>query len=129
MWISYFSIDFDYFSKHYEEEIIENGIVCRDMIRLAMELNKTYNYLGEEKMEVHKAITAHSRKQNESVKACLQLDAQREATIEVAVSLASNGKEFSVDVINVVTKQINDLAKMVLPCGVNMLQKKWLWSM
>ncbi|MGQ0452883.1 GNAT family N-acetyltransferase, partial [Bacillus sp. SS-TM] len=35
-----FSIDFDYFSKHYEEEIIENGIVCRDMIRLAMELNK-----------------------------------------------------------------------------------------
>ena len=74
MWISYFSIDFDYFSKHYEEEIIENGIVCRDMIRLAMELNKTYNYLGK-KMEVHKAITAHSRKQNESVKACLQLDA------------------------------------------------------
>ncbi|MGE7882565.1 GNAT family N-acetyltransferase [Bacillus sp. NPDC094077] len=35
-----FSIDFDYFSKHYEEEIVENGIVCRDMIRLAMELNK-----------------------------------------------------------------------------------------
>ncbi|AXO97711.1 GNAT family acetyltransferase [Bacillus cereus Rock3-42] len=35
-----FSIDFDYFSKHYEEEIIENGIVCRDMIRLAMELNE-----------------------------------------------------------------------------------------
>ncbi|EJV88555.1 GNAT family N-acetyltransferase [Bacillus mycoides] len=35
-----FFIDFDYFSKHYEEEIIENGIVCRDMIRLAMELNK-----------------------------------------------------------------------------------------
>ena len=62
-------------------------------------------------MEVHKAITAHSRKQNESVKACLQLDAQREAAIEAAVSLASNGKEFSVDVINVVTKQINDLAK------------------
>ncbi|EOQ33196.1 TPA: GNAT family N-acetyltransferase [Bacillus cereus] len=35
-----FSIDFDYFSKHYEEEIIENGIVCRDMIRLAMELTQ-----------------------------------------------------------------------------------------
>ncbi|MDH4421035.1 MULTISPECIES: GNAT family N-acetyltransferase [Bacillus] len=35
-----FSIDFDYFSKHYEEELIENGIVCRDMIRLAMELNE-----------------------------------------------------------------------------------------
>lgn len=62
-------------------------------------------------MEVHKAITAHSRKQNESVKACLELDAQREAAIEAAVSLASKGKEFSVDIINVVTKQINDLAK------------------
>ncbi|MGG0186414.1 GNAT family N-acetyltransferase [Bacillus rhizoplanae] len=33
-----FSIDFDYFSKHYEEENIENGIVCRDMIRLTMDL-------------------------------------------------------------------------------------------
>ncbi|MCM3738129.1 GNAT family N-acetyltransferase [Bacillus cytotoxicus] len=33
-----FSIDFDYFSKHYEEEIMENGIVCRDMIRLTMDL-------------------------------------------------------------------------------------------
>ncbi|MGE7882566.1 YpbS family protein [Bacillus sp. NPDC094077] len=62
-------------------------------------------------MEVHKAITAHSRKQNEIVKTFLQLDAQREAAIEAAISLASNGKEFSVDVINVVTKQINDLAK------------------
>ncbi len=72
-------------------------------------------------MEVHKAITAHSRKQNESVKACLQLDAQREAAIEAAVSLASNGKEFSVDVINVVTKQINDLAKN----GVT-LQRKYV---
>ena len=97
-----------------------------DMIRLAIN-EQTYNYLGKEKMEVHKAITAHSRKQNESVKACLQLDAQREAAIEG--HFASNGKEFSVDVINVVTKQINDLAKMVLPCSVNMLQKKWLWSM
>lgn len=32
------AIDFDYFSKHYEEEIIENGIICRDMIRLTMNL-------------------------------------------------------------------------------------------
>ncbi|WP_242217499.1 YpbS family protein [Bacillus cereus group sp. BfR-BA-01380] len=62
-------------------------------------------------MEVHEAITAHSRKQNEVVKAFLQLEAQREAAIEAAVSLASNGKPFSVDVINMVTKQINDLAK------------------
>ena len=77
-----FSIDFDYFSKHYEEE-----------------------------MEVHKAITAHSRKQNGIVTTFLQLEAQREAAIEAAVALASNGKHFSVDAINMVTKQINDLAK------------------
>ncbi|MDR4156961.1 DUF2533 family protein, partial [Bacillus cereus] len=31
--------------------------------------------------------------------------------IEAAIYLASNGKEFLVDVISVVTKQINDLAK------------------
>ncbi|QWU44431.1 MULTISPECIES: DUF2533 family protein [Bacillus] len=62
-------------------------------------------------MEVHKAITAHSRKQNEIVKIFLQLDAQREAAIEAAIALASNGKHFSVDAINMVTQQINDLAK------------------
>ncbi|MGG0459283.1 DUF2533 family protein [Bacillus mycoides] len=62
-------------------------------------------------MEVHKAITAHSRKQNEIVKIFLQLDAQREAAIGAAIALASNGKHFSVDAINMVTKQINDLAK------------------
>ncbi|RLL43695.1 N-acetyltransferase [Oceanobacillus piezotolerans] len=32
------SVEFDYFSKHYQEEIVENGIVCRDMIRLGMKL-------------------------------------------------------------------------------------------
>ncbi|PQZ59511.1 MULTISPECIES: YpbS family protein [Bacillus] len=62
-------------------------------------------------MEVHKAITAHSRKQNEIVKIFLQLDAQREAAIEATIALASNGKHFSVDAINMVTQQINDLAK------------------
>ncbi|MFD3446049.1 GNAT family N-acetyltransferase [Microbacteriaceae bacterium 4G12] len=31
-------IDHDYFVKYYEEPIIENGIVCRDMIRLALDL-------------------------------------------------------------------------------------------
>ena len=44
-------------------------------------------------MEVHKAITAHSRKQNESVKACLQLDA-REAAIEAPYLLRQMGKNF-----------------------------------
>ncbi|MCG3086864.1 GNAT family N-acetyltransferase [Sporosarcina cyprini] len=29
----------DFFTFHYKEEIVENGIVCRDMIRLRMELS------------------------------------------------------------------------------------------
>ncbi len=32
------SIDHDFFVKNYDEEIIENGIICRDMIRLKMDL-------------------------------------------------------------------------------------------
>lgn len=31
-------IDFDFFTKNYPEEIYENGIQCRDMIRLTQEL-------------------------------------------------------------------------------------------
>ncbi|GAK38899.1 N-acetyltransferase [Paenibacillus sp. TCA20] len=31
-------IDRDFFTRHYEEKIVENGIPCVDMIRLAMEL-------------------------------------------------------------------------------------------
>ncbi|ABS21630.1 YpbS family protein [Bacillus cytotoxicus] len=62
-------------------------------------------------MEVHTAITAHSRKQNEIVKTFLQLEAQREAAIDAVVALASSGKQFSVDAINRITKQMNELAK------------------
>ncbi|SEN71032.1 Predicted N-acetyltransferase YhbS [Mesobacillus persicus] len=31
-------VDIDFFVRHYPEEIVENGIMCRDMIRLAMDL-------------------------------------------------------------------------------------------
>ena len=31
-------VDIDFFIRHYDEEIIENGIQCRDMIRLSMDL-------------------------------------------------------------------------------------------
>lgn len=31
-------VDFDYFTRHYDEEISENGLICRDMIRLSYEL-------------------------------------------------------------------------------------------
>ncbi|MFD0587480.1 GNAT family N-acetyltransferase [Paenibacillus sp. GCM10027627] len=32
------SIDHDFFVRHYEEEIIEDGIACRDMIRLRLDI-------------------------------------------------------------------------------------------
>lgn len=31
-------VDMDFFIRHYSEEIVENGIQCRDMIRLAQDL-------------------------------------------------------------------------------------------
>jgi ribosomal protein S18 acetylase RimI-like enzyme len=33
-------IDQDFFTRHYEEVIVENGIQCRDMIRLALHLSQ-----------------------------------------------------------------------------------------
>jgi ribosomal protein S18 acetylase RimI-like enzyme len=33
------SVDHDFFIRHYEEKIFENGIRCRDMIRLSQDLN------------------------------------------------------------------------------------------
>jgi hypothetical protein len=61
--------------------------------------------------EVHHAITAHSKKQHAIVKTFIELDQKREAYIEEAVSLCQNGQPFSVERINEVTKQINELAK------------------
>lgn len=31
-------VDLDFFMRHYDEDIYENGILCRDMIRLSMDL-------------------------------------------------------------------------------------------
>ncbi|MFD3446048.1 YpbS family protein [Microbacteriaceae bacterium 4G12] len=62
-------------------------------------------------MEVHKAITAHSKKQNAIVNEFLTLEAQREAAIEAAVSLCSKGQPFSTVAINEATAKINELAK------------------
>ncbi|UHA75750.1 GNAT family N-acetyltransferase [Paenibacillus sp. 481] len=31
-------VDLDFFTRHYDEEIVENGIPCRDMIRLSQDL-------------------------------------------------------------------------------------------
>ncbi|WP_028402756.1 YpbS family protein [Ectobacillus panaciterrae] len=62
-------------------------------------------------MEVHKAITAHSKKQQAAVVEFLKLETQREAAIEAAVALCQNGQPFSVDAINAVTREINAFAK------------------
>ncbi|KSU62907.1 acetyltransferase [[Bacillus] enclensis] len=32
-------VDLDFFIKHYDEEIFENGIQCRDMVRMAMDIS------------------------------------------------------------------------------------------
>lgn len=32
-------VDLDFFTRHYDEEIYENGIQCRDMIRLSQDLS------------------------------------------------------------------------------------------
>jgi ribosomal protein S18 acetylase RimI-like enzyme len=32
-------VDMDFFTKHYDEEIYENGIQCRDMIRMKMDIS------------------------------------------------------------------------------------------
>ena len=60
---------------------------------------------------VHEAISKHSNKQHQIVKAFLQLEQQRESYIDQAVALAKENKPFSVDQINRVTSEINTLAK------------------
>ncbi|PFN97759.1 hypothetical protein COJ85_22235 [Bacillus sp. AFS076308] len=62
-------------------------------------------------MSVHKAITEHVNKQNKKINDFLSLDQLREMYIEEAVTLCREGKPFTTEKINMVTNQINDLAK------------------
>ena len=62
-------------------------------------------------MSVHKAITAHSKKQNEIVMKFLQLENLREKYIEEAIYQCQHNEPFSTVEINEVTKKINELAK------------------
>ncbi|MFD2679225.1 YpbS family protein [Bacillus seohaeanensis] len=62
-------------------------------------------------MSVHKEISAHSTKQHQIAKQFWALDQQRELYIEEAVSLCKEGKEFTTDSINLISKRINELAK------------------
>ncbi|WP_404442332.1 YpbS family protein [Sutcliffiella horikoshii] len=62
-------------------------------------------------MSVHKAISEHSRKQNQVVMNFLQLEQQREAYIEEAIVLCRQQKPYTTEKINKVTNQINELAR------------------
>ncbi|MDX5474327.1 MAG: YpbS family protein [Bacillaceae bacterium] len=62
-------------------------------------------------MSVHKAISAHSKKQNEIVMKFIQLENLREKFIEEAIYQCQHNEPFSTDKINEVTKKINELAK------------------
>lgn len=58
-------------------------------------------------MNVHEAISSHSRKQHTHLEIFKQLDIQREQAIEEAVTLCKAGLLFNVDTINQITRQIN----------------------
>jgi len=62
-------------------------------------------------MSVHKAITEHVNKQNRKINDFLLLDKQREFYIEKALTLCKEGKSFTTEEVNLVTNQINALAK------------------
>ncbi|AKE23943.1 hypothetical protein BsLM_2145 [Bacillus sp. LM 4-2] len=61
--------------------------------------------------EVHKAISAHSSKQHEHIKAFMRLENMRELAIEEAVAKCKNGEPYTTDAINEITEQMNQLAK------------------
>lgn len=62
-------------------------------------------------MNVHEAISQHSRKQHEHLQAFEQLDQLREELIQEAVDLCLKGEAFSTEVINQVTARIIEHAK------------------
>jgi Protein of unknown function (DUF2533) len=65
---------------------------------------------------VHEAISQHSKNQHHHIQAYLKLEAKREALIEEAIFLCVNAKPFEVEQINIVTKEMNELAsKGIVP--------------
>lgn len=62
-------------------------------------------------MSVHKAITKHVEQVNSRVNHYKELDRLRESFIEEAIFLCKAGEKFSVDKINDVTEQMNELAR------------------
>ncbi|HYK74167.1 MAG TPA: DUF2533 family protein [Pseudoneobacillus sp.] len=66
-------------------------------------------------MSVHKELALHASKQHETYKEFLALDQKREYYIEEAVELCKQGKPFTTDKINEVTKMINLINLRFIP--------------
>ncbi|GHH98970.1 DUF2533 family protein [Neobacillus kokaensis] len=66
-------------------------------------------------MSVHKELIQHAANQNKEYQFFLQLDQQRESYIEEAINLCKEGKPFTTDKINAVTKQINNINLRFIP--------------
>ena len=64
-------------------------------------------------MSVHKAISKHVNGQNQILLDFASLDHQREVYIDEACILCKEGKPFSTDKINEVTKQMNGLSNKI----------------
>lgn len=62
-------------------------------------------------MNVHEAITKHSRKQHEHLHTFQQLDEEREQLIQEAVDRCLRGEPFTTEAINRVTARIIEHAK------------------
>ncbi|WP_223701972.1 YpbS family protein [Sutcliffiella deserti] len=62
-------------------------------------------------MSVHKAISEHSKKQNQIVSTFLNLEQQRETYIEEAILKCKQNQPYTTEKINNVTSRINELAK------------------
>jgi CTP:phosphocholine cytidylyltransferase-like protein len=62
-------------------------------------------------MNVHEAISQHSRNQHEHLQIFEQLDSIREQLIQDAVDLCLKGESFSTEAINQVTARIIEHAK------------------
>lgn len=75
--------------------------------------------------EVHKAISAHSSKQHEHIKAFMRLENMRELAIEEAVAKCKNGEPYTTDAINEIIEQMNQLSKKASYRQDGLYQKKW----
>ncbi|ALS22020.1 MULTISPECIES: DUF2533 family protein [Paenibacillus] len=62
-------------------------------------------------MNVHEAITNHTRKQHAHLERFIELENERERAIEQAVAQCAAGLPFSVEPINAVTALINSHAQ------------------